>query len=51
MTNANSTPAPGSLATPFPPGGMAVVFGASGGIGSALANRLGARPGFTKGAG
>lgn len=36
-----------SRAAPFPPGGIAVVFGASGGIGRALAARLGAQPGFS----
>ena len=36
-----------SSAAPFPPGGIAVVFGASGGIGRALVARLGAQPGFS----
>jgi NAD(P)-dependent dehydrogenase (short-subunit alcohol dehydrogenase family) len=33
---------------PFPPGGIAVVFGASGGIGNALTSRLHVHPGFSR---
>jgi len=33
---------------PFPPGGIAVVFGASGGVGHALTSRLQGHPGFSR---
>lgn len=33
---------------PFPPGGIAIVFGASGGIGHALISRLKGHPGFSR---
>lgn len=46
MIDISPTREPASPGAPFPPGGIAVVFGASGGIGRALATRLGAQPGF-----
>lgn len=36
------------LRSPFPPGGIAIVFGASGGIGHALISRLKGHPGFSR---
>lgn len=47
MTDPSRTGESVSRSAPFPPGGVAVVFGASGGIGRALATRLGAQPGFS----
>ena len=47
MTDVSLTGESVSRSAPFPQGGIAVVFGASGGIGSALATRLGARPVFS----
>jgi len=47
VIDASLTGESGSRIAPFPPGGVAVVLGASGGIGCALATRLGAQPGFS----
>jgi len=46
LIDANSAGAAASRIAPFPSGGIAVVFGASGGIGRALATRLDAQRGF-----
>jgi len=47
LTDVSLTGESVSRSAPFPPGGIAVVFGASGGIGRALAARLEAQPGFS----
>lgn len=47
MTDASRAGESVSRIAPFPPGGVAIVFGASGGIGRALATQLGAQPGFS----